>query len=472
MFDQEKLIESARRVLSIPSDEESGNEELALYFHDLMKDLGFKTMLKTVQHSQSTLSKRQVNVIGFSSDTLIDRSTKKGLALINPIDVTLGHLPHLWSETQGSPYTPTIKDRKIFGIGANQGKVDFLCRIFAGSELLEQRHKIPLYLVGVSAFHSGLLGSKYTLESLMVNPKQVVSYAPTDLKWAKSTSGQVSYEIELETPSYEKDSRGYNRKIFLRVYGQSADLPDESKAINSFDLIFDLLMDAAANGYDFQWSNLEVLSPEGSIPDLAQVQLYLSAFQFEDFKQFIRNKIESVKGSRFFRVEYQGVVEHSVGFLPVSTIEIIIELSFKLKEITNHLKDQSRVYCGFTKIQQMSVGRTKLRMDIRYSSDFDIQKFEITWKKSAQDIFDKFNRSNFNLTKIRNIPCFFDSEGQQELDYVSDAGLYTKLKTPTKVIGLGSVDQAMKAPNEFVYISQLDEAVRFYKEYILKNCLL
>ena len=77
MVNFDKFKEQAQRVLSIRSDAESGNEELVRYLQSLLHDFGFKTLLQPFNHSLERLSKRQFNLVGFSSDTLVDRSTRR-----------------------------------------------------------------------------------------------------------------------------------------------------------------------------------------------------------------------------------------------------------------------------------------------------------------------------------------------------------------------------------------------------------
>lgn len=471
MYTQDKLLEEAKRILSIPSHAESGNEEVARHFQNLMQNLGFKTSTQSVQHSVAGLSKRQMNVVGFSSDTLVDRTTRRGLALVSPLDVTTGNLSHLWSSTQGNPYAPVHKSDRIIGAGANQGKLDFLCKILAATELLERRHKTPLYLIGTAASHFGMLGSKYLIESLAVNPAEVITFGPTKMKEANSSSGQINFEIELETPSLEKDSRGYNRQVSLQAYGLGVDLASHSDSINAFELIFDLLMEAAAQGFDYQWSKLEAKSAEGGVPDWANAQVYLTAFQFEDFKQFMRSKLSESDRSRFFRVEYQGMVEHAISFMPPTTIEVILELDYKWKELLNRFGLNLGVLGGISRISQVSNGKSLIRFELRFPHEFNQEAFETHWKTTVQDIFRKQTAFNYSLNKTRNIPAFSRKGEVFHTPYLADAGLFAKAKFETHVMGVGGIDQLPKGPNEFVLISQLEESIRMYREIILSKCV-
>lgn len=122
-----------KKVLSIRSDEETGNDELVLYLRALMTEFGFKTQVQPVGIWLIDFQKR-LNLIGFSSDTLVDRSTRNGVLFINPLDVTSGSVATQWTATQGNPFASFVDENKIVGAGAIQGKLDFLCLIFGAAD--------------------------------------------------------------------------------------------------------------------------------------------------------------------------------------------------------------------------------------------------------------------------------------------------------------------------------------------------
>ena len=82
------------------------------------------------------------------------------------------------------------------------------------------------------------------------------------------------------------------------------------------------------------------LSPDRistSNPDFSRAQIYLTAFQFEDFKQFIRNRVGAEDQQRFFRVDYGGISEGGTSFIPGDLIEVVLELDYEWKAFINQL---------------------------------------------------------------------------------------------------------------------------------------
>jgi acetylornithine deacetylase/succinyl-diaminopimelate desuccinylase-like protein len=475
MLSFQKFKEHAKRVLSIPSHAESGNEELARYLQSMMHDYGFKTQLQPVNHSVDGLSKRQCNVIGFTSDNLVDRTTRRGVLFINPIDVTTGNLPHLWTVTQGKPNEPVLDDHGIVGAGAVQGKLDFLCRIFAAVDLVDKRHKSPLYLVGACASHHGMMGSRFLIESLAVNPKEVYTFAPTGLRSVKQAPGQVSFTIDLEAAMKERDSRGYNRSIDITAYGLSVDFSTPDSAINAFDLLMDLMLEAAERGFDFQWSVLETRGASGTHPDLARAQISLTAFQFEDFKQFLKQKIGSVEDSRFFKVDFLGISEGGRRFIPGEMIEVILELDYEWKRFIEELNRRPnsafqppRNVGSLTRVRMKSGGRLAVSFELRFLPDHTAEQIEDAWGKIVARISEKYASFHFTLLReywVQGVR----TEGALDSvnsNYLSDAGWFHKSRFPVTIMGTGSVQSLPKGPNESIAWGELEGAIETYRELL------
>ena len=472
----DKFIEHAKRILSIPSNADSGNEELALYLQTLMHDYGFKAQLQQVNHSTDRLSKRQCNLVGFMADNLVDRSSRRGALFINPLDVTTGNLSHLWTATQGNPNAPVTTDQGIIGAGAAQGKLDFLCRIFAATDLVDKRNKSPIYLVGTCGSHFGMMGSRFLIESLSVNPKEVYTFAPTSLQQCKQSTGQISFTLDLESSKRDRDSRGYNRMVDIYAYGLSVDFATPNNAINAFDLMMDVLLEAAELGFDFQWSALETKSASGTNPDYSRAQIYLTAFQFEDFKQFLRTRVGAENQQRFFRIDYGGISNGGTSFIPADLIEVILELDFEWKKFiqTLNLKPNEQFFFNgsvgaLTKIQAKNTGKLAVTFELRFLPNHDVRQIEETWRETVRRISEKHAKFHFSVLRDYFVQGVMTEQANtvKNTNYLSDAGLFHKSKFPVTIMGAGSTSDLPKGPNEAILWSELERAIAVYKDLML-----
>lgn len=467
--------ECAKKVLSIPSHEESGNDELVLYLRALLTEFGFKTQIQPVGHSVDRLSKRQSNLIAFSSDTLVDRSTRNGVLFINPLDVTIGSVPSQWTLTHGNPHTSVSDEKIIVGAGTVQGKLDFLCRIFGASQLPKKSHKTPVYLVGACASQFGMLGSKYVVESLCVNPKSVYTYAPTGLLQTNQSPGQVSFQIEIDAAGKEKDSKGYNRCVEITTTGLSLDLSQKKEAINSFDLLMNLLLDATDAGFDFQWGSLQVNGAEAAIPDLSKVRIYLTTFQFEDFKQFIKSSLGNSPMEKNFRVEYSNASDAGASFIPQQLLEVLLRLDYewkkfieKLNQSPNQTFDQPFSQGAITRIQMKNSGKISMTFDLRAMPNLPLPGIEKEWKELVSRASSDYPKMHFHVTRNYAIPGALSEFviSSKNINYMSDAGLFTKAKFQTSIVGLGSMNGHPKGPNEQVSWNDLEKAIAYYQDLI------
>lgn len=476
MLNFDKFKEHALRILSIPSHAESGNEELARYLQSILHDYGFKTQLQQVNHSSDKLSRRQSNIIAFTSDNLVDRSSRRGALFVNPLDVTTGSLPQLWTATQGNPHAPVVTEQGIIGAGAVQGKLDFLCRIFGALELIDKRHKTPIYLVGTCASHAGMMGSRFLMESLAVNPKEVYSFAPTQLKQNKQGPGQISFTIDLESSNKDRDSRGYNRVVDISAYGLSVDFATPNNAINSFDLLMDLILEAAEQGFDFQWSALETRGASGTNPDFSRAQIYLTAFQFEDFKQFLRLKVGSDDQHRFFRVDYGGISEGGTSFVPADLIEVILELDYEWKNFIAQLNQKPNENFDFsgsvgalTRIQAKNNRKLSVTFELRYLPNHPATEVESLWRETIKRISEKHFKFHFSVLRDYWVPGVISEQASsaKNTNYLSDAGIFHKAKFPVTILGAGATADLPKGPNEAITWDELEKAIHAYRELMV-----
>lgn len=484
MLSFDKFKDHAKRILGIPSHSETGNEELARYLQSMMHDYGIKTQLQPVSHSSDSISKRQVNLIGFVSDPLVDRSSRRGCLFVSPLDVSTGNLPHLWTATQGNPHAPVVSEHGIIGAGAVQGKLDFLARVFAAVDLVDKRHKSPVYLVGTCGSYHGMMGTRFLIESLAVNPKQVYSFAPTELHMCQESPGEVSYTIDLESSILDRDSRGYNRGLTITAFGLGVDYSTPANAINAFELLMDLLLQAAEEGFDFQWTALSTKAASGSNPDWASAEIALTSFQFEDFKQFLRARTSDEDRARFFRIDFTGIIEVGTRFIPTQLIEVILELDHEWKGFIRRLNSKQNP--KFThpesvgslfRLFQKNSNKLAVTFELRFLPNHDPAWIDEEWRSMVRVIAARHNSFHFSVLRDYLVPGVGSSEltpsapesDFRNTNYLSDSGMFHKARFPVNIIGAGSVQSLPKGPNEAILWSELERAIDIYRDLMLKS---
>ena len=217
-----QLVEDAKKIISLASITSDGNEELANHVASLMRARGLKVQLQLVSHSLDGVSKRQFNVLGVFGDPLVDKKTRKGLLLDAHLDtVGPGRLEN-WTETGSAPFTATIKDGRIYGLGAADSKLDFLCKLRAIERFREQKLKMPIYLVGSCGEGLGMFGAKYLIKSMVLNPRYVMIGEPTALAVIREQKAALTLRVTIGYSRMSRDARGFNRRVTLSVAGVGA----------------------------------------------------------------------------------------------------------------------------------------------------------------------------------------------------------------------------------------------------------
>ncbi len=201
---------------------EGGNEEIATYCQALMNAQGFRTHTQQITHSYEGISKRQFNVIGIMGDTLVDVTTKKGLLISNHLDTATPGIESQWTECVGDPFKATLRDDTVYGLGAANAKLAFLCVLMACERYRDRKFKKPLYLVCTAGTEFGGLGAKFLTKSMVINPEIVVVSAPTGLEVVTTQKQNSVYKLSVYYNQLEKDAKGYNTKIEVRCQGRAA----------------------------------------------------------------------------------------------------------------------------------------------------------------------------------------------------------------------------------------------------------
>ncbi len=469
------LLPTVQRVLSTTSDPQKSNVTLISLIQSLATEFGLKTKVQKISHSMDGVSPDLSNIVVFSGDELVDRSTKKGLLFVNPLDAVVGtEIPEqkFWQEGNGA-------SKRYIAPGALQGKADFVCRMIAMAEVLSgRRHKNPVYVAGVSGGSLGGLGSRFFAESFQVNPKWVIGYAPLGPKWAGGAMAEIGLKLNLSFPARPKDTKGYSRRIDIKVLGQSTTWADHSESMRGVDLLFAMLLEGSSQGFDFQWSKLDVLGPSGCPSDFIASTVFVSTFQYEDFKDFILKWIDNQQAASCFKVDFVGEAQSATDFLLPELVEAILEVDLQIQDLLD--ANSGELIGGINSIVHRA---GKLEIDLAFQA-YDLPLLQ-ECESRIREFFKKMNAKNKLLaTQIQRkhllppvvagasqgLDSFtFLPEGEnftQRVRYMSDLGIYTAKGAAGLLTGMCNEDSRILAVDEHITEGQILEMYEFYENVI------
>lgn len=490
------LLEDAKKLIRTHSVTAEGNEEIANLLHDRMKETGFKVQLQHVTHSLENVSKRQFNLIGVLGDPLVDKKTKKGLLLATHLDTVGPGLAANWTQTGGDAFNPTLKDGKLYGLGSADTKLDFLCKLKAAEKFREKKLKQPIYLVGTCGEEVGMFGTKYLIQSGILNPRYAVVAEPSELSLIYAHKSLNLFKITIGFQMVAKDARGFNRRIQIHSLGKSAHGAYPQLGQNAIHQLFDLIRDSIDQGYEMKFSQLHAGETMNKVPDQAMVEFFLTSHQFEDYKRFFRDLVQQTEMEKSFRLEAGGHEEVGIRFIPDAAFQLSAEVSDYFRrfaqqfaKVTDSTYNPNCSTVNFGMLKQPPNG-LELHFDLRILPDQDADAIHQQIVKDIQALAAKHPHLNVTCARQRTNPGLNMTENHDLVRLCKDsmiaAGLPVKLDkkaTSTEaaqffkagyesvVFGPGVSHGNSHSPNEYQLVDHLEKATLFYEKLIERVCL-
>ena len=481
------LMERAKKILSIDSVTQNGNEELANYLAGLMQESGFKVQLQPVTHSLDGFSKRQFNLIGILGDPLVDRKTKKGLLLNTHLDTVGPGLMQNWTECAGNPFAATIKDGKIFGLGSADVKLDFLCKLNAAEKFRERALRQPIYMVGTCGEEVGMFGAKYLIKSGALNPRYVMVGEPSDLKLVYAHKCLNMFRISIEFQLIEKDARGFTRRAEIKSFGKSAHGSYPHLGMNAIEQLYDFMAQALESGFEFRTVSMQGGDTKKKVPDSSGIEFYLATHQYEDFKRYFKERSAQMPGQ--FTLELGNLGEAGVRFLPEDLFSAQLDILDFFRDLGHSLKGQKDPSynppystSNFAMLVPRKTGVDHF-FDLRLLPEIDPAEMEKRIKQGIAKIAEKYPSLNLTCVRERMNPGLGMTAEHDLVKHARDAmkaaGIeptLDKKATSTEaaqyfaagfeavVFGPGLSMGNSHSPNENCSIDQLEKACLFYEK--------
>lgn len=483
-----RLFEEARRWIRLSSESQNGNDELANYLSALLQDRHLKVNLQQVTHSFEEASKRQYNVIGILGDSLVDRKIRTGLLLTSHLDTCGPGMEEHWTQAEHSPFQAVQRDGSIFGLGTAQGKLDFLCKLFAVEKFREKKIKMPIYLVGTCGAELGGFGARYLIKSFALNPKYVLSGFPTQMQVALSSGVQQVFKAQIGFQLIERDARGFNRRALLFVKGRGGHAAVPELATNAVELQMSFIERAILEGFELRFSQIHGGDLTRRVPDNAFAEIQLMSHQLEDFKRFFREYAERSRLERQLTMELGGIGETGMKFIPEEVMAAVQDL---VKVYRQHRQEGQRDghKSSLTQVKNGN-GKIELSFDLYSETPEGASKAELSLKQYFTSTMAKYPTLNFNSFKERSTPRLNLSEqnewskilgelgapsevplAQSPILFSYDAGYFFEAGFPTAVVGPGAFVGNCHSPDEHCSIADLERAIVFYTNVIERVCL-
>jgi acetylornithine deacetylase/succinyl-diaminopimelate desuccinylase-like protein len=491
-----RLIEVSKRTLGFRSTSLQGTEELVGHLQNLLSDRGMEVKVQQVVHSIEGVSKRQFNVIGVIGDPLVDSRIRQGLLLISHLDTPEpGQLAH-WSRLSGDPFTAMLDEDYLYGLGAADGKLDFLCKVFAASKFREKKLKMPIYVVGTCGEKIGMLGTQYLLDSMALNPQYVVAGIPSELRLIQASKSLLRLRLEIGFQTIQRDARGFSRRVSLRAFGRTSHSAYPEVGRDALEQLLEFLDTTVETGFDVQVGEVDGGSYCQQVPDAAKAELYLTTHQFEDYKRFFREQIRADGQEGWFELDLGGIGDRGISFLPQGVYDCLKEVLGLIRresKLMSETKDDLFSTSNATvRLAQVRTQKDALALDVEYRMlpGQEPKEVEDRLRGSLAKLAEDFPGLNLVVNRLLYHPALVSDAGgelakhfaealkEKELDPApetislsSEAGLFAQAGYESVAFGPGSPVENLHCPNEKVEIDQLLKAASVYESLIQKVCL-
>lgn len=194
----QSAIDLCKQALSIDSSMGNGTTEYTQFILKIADELGLKIKTKNYLFRDIDFQ----NMLLYSSKT----SAEIKYLFVNPLDTESPGPFRAWTETGQDPFDITIKNKKMYGLGANSGKLNTILLLKALSQIEESKRK-SIGFLGTYGREVRSHGALKFLRELKVNPKNIINGFPTDNKIVTSQPGRFRMRINFPFTDIEKALR-------------------------------------------------------------------------------------------------------------------------------------------------------------------------------------------------------------------------------------------------------------------------
>jgi acetylornithine deacetylase/succinyl-diaminopimelate desuccinylase-like protein len=472
------VVGVARDLIAIDSRSSVSDRPLVDFLAPVCRRAGLAVRLQ----GELRDGQRQYNLLAWRGEPRED-----ALLLATHLDTVPPGDPALWTATGGDPFAATVRDGHLYGLGAADVKVDFLCKLAAVERLREESLHRPLLLAGTYGEETGRWGAKLLVGGQRPLPGRALVGEPSGLRPTPAHKGYVEFRVTTEASTSPTSPSPLWALTFA---GRAAHSSQPHVGASANDACLDLLMRIARHRGDKR--SVEVVAIEGG--DLI-------------------NKVAAactlvVRASERPRVSPVGGV--SVAVSPLSEDELpggLVEASAASHNLTESLlrahaakrwlqeRLRGQVAEGFEPpwstvnngLLHLTPGRLEYAVDVRSvpvaAADTTLDEYE--------RLLDESRPPGGSLQVRRRLEAapFLAAEGSTTLDALThalrslglptdpelksgttEAPVYQEAGMDTVVFGPGVATGNIHRPNERVPLAHLELAVDVYAAVVRRLC--
>lgn len=446
------FIEACRQLISIESTPTHGNRELAKWAAAFCRQKG----LHVEEQEEVVGDLEQVNIIARPT---AERPSAEFL-LQNHLDTVEPGPFSLWTETGSNPFDAHIIDGKIYGLGAADVKLDFLCKLWALASFDKNRvWKLQPVLVGTFGEETGMQGALKMIRKNKIAAKMALIGEPSDLQLINAAKGFASVEIRIPFSDEEiqyrqehnlRESTSTQSKLFRGKAAHSS-TPHLGESAISKMLEYLMLLPESVNimeidgGVNFN-----------TVPSNAFLEIDIDSAVKEPIAKKVANIFRAIKAMEVDFLNYQDHDFHpstptlNIGLIRTNDDDVQITGSCRIPPIiTNEIyekwMDDLRRVCE------------------ENGAIFRVNDYKKPYRTEVNSILVKGCLDELRSLGLNDQPITQPS--------TNEASIFSRVGIECACFGPGKRENNVHTPKEHVAIADLEKAIEFYKKIIERFCL-
>ncbi len=452
-----ELLDWCRRLIGCRSVTTEGTREIAkLCIDELLAPAGIEASLI----SSNSEGDRQVNLIAKVAGK---DSSLAPIVLNTHLDTVPPGDPALWTEANGDPFKATIKDDRIYGLGAADTKLDFIAKATALIDVRCPRRDV--WLVATFGEEHGLVGAKELAASGLL-PRGALAFVgePSMLEVVTAHKGLVVFQLELRFEPVALPSPAAARRAIFVGRSAHSSTPELGKnaIIAAVDAVAGVPQPAIAS----------IVGGDAVNKVAARCELIVT----REATGAIANAARIEPADKSIR-----------SLIPATAIVALAAFLRHLSEFASRNGPDEPGYTPPTLTWNPGVIRSaansiSLEFELRPPPSMPIDAVRAGVNRAVSAITERASDLGANLIERRANSGFRAPEGSETVKLAehamaeaglpiktavktgcTEAGIYAAAGLHPVVVGPGPSAGVIHAPNEYNLISQVEGAVRFYR---------
>jgi len=446
------FVEACRQLIAIDSTPSHGSQEIARWAAAFCRQRGLAVEVQEEYIGDLP----QANIIARHSE---ERPGAEFL-LQTHLDTSDPGPFSFWEKTGLNPFDAHIIDGKIYGLGAADVKLDFLCKLEAMSSFGKDRSwRLPPVLVGTYGEESGMQGALKLIRKNKVAAKMALIGEPSDLSLISAAKGYASVEIRIpfseEEISYRqehnlRESTSTQSKLFNGKAAHSSTPHLGESAITKM-LEYLMMLPDSVNIMEIDGGN-----NYNTVPSHAFLEIDLVSAVNNPIAKKVANIYRAVKS---LEVDFIGYKDNdfypstptlNIGLIRTNEDDVQISGTCRIPPVITHA-----IYEGWMdRLRQVCEANGAV---------FRVNDYKKPFRTEVNSILVKGCLDELRALGLSDKPVTQAS--------TNEAAMFSRIGVDCVCFGPGKREGNVHTPDEHVSLRDLEQAIEFYKKVIERFCL-